>query len=258
MNIIHTIILAAIEGITEFLPVSSTGHLILVSKMLQIPESDFVKSFEIFIQLGAIMAVVSLYMKRLIKEPGLLRPTVIAFIPTGLLGVLFYKLIKTYLLSNDIVVVAALIVVGAVLIALERYWAAHPAGSSKTILTLNTKSLLTIGLFQSLSMVPGVSRSAATIVGGMLSGLKRKDAVEFSFFLAVPTMAAATGLDLLKSARSFTLPEISTLMLGFVISWITALFVIKAFIRFVAHATFTNFGIYRILAGLFYWVMMTV
>ncbi len=256
MNIIHTIILAAIEGITEFLPVSSTGHLILVSKILQIPGSDFVKSFEIFIQLGAIMAVVSLYMKRLMKEPMLLRPTVIAFIPTGILGVLFYKLIKTYLLGNEIVVVAALIVVGAILIALERYWVTHPTGQSKTILTLDTKALLAIGLFQSLSMVPGVSRSASTIVGGMLSGLKRKDAVEFSFFLAVPTMAAATGLDLLKSAHSFTPPEIGTLMIGFVISWITALFVIRAFTRYVAHATFTNFGIYRILAGLFYLAVM--
>ena len=258
MNILQTVVLSIIEGITEFLPVSSTGHLILASTLLHIPETDFVKSFEIIIQLGAIMAVISLYFHRIFREPKLMKPIAIAFLPTGILGVLLYKPIKTYLLENEAVVVSALVGVGAVLILLERYWKTHPRKNTNTLLTLDTKSLLVIGLFQSCSMVPGVSRAAATIVGGMVSGLRRKDAVEFSFFLAVPTMAAATGLDLLKSAHSFSVSELGLLTIGFGISWMTALLVIKAFIRFVTHATFTNFGIYRIVIGVLYWAIISV
>lgn len=259
MNLVHTVVLSIIEGITEFLPVSSTGHLILASKLLHIPESDFTKSFEIFIQLGAIMAVVSLYFKRVVKDPAFIRPIIIAFLPTGILGVLFYKLIKTYLLGSDMVVVSMLISIGALLILLERHWSLHPRPApTKTLLTLDTKTLLTIGLFQSCSMVPGVSRAAATIVGGMMSGLSRKDAVEFSFLLAVPTMAAATGLDLVKSAHAFTTSQIMLLALGFAISWMTALVVIKLFIRFVTRVTFTGFGVYRIIAGMLYWLIASV
>ncbi len=258
MDIFHAIILSVVEGVTEFLPVSSTGHLILASKLLHISETEFGKSFEIFIQLGAIMAVVSLYLKRILAEPGLVRPVIIAFLPTGVLGVLLYKLIKTYLLANDMVVVTSLVGVGLLLILLEKYWASHPAPATKTITTLDTKTLLVIGLFQSCSMIPGVSRAAATIVGGMVSGLRRKDAVEFSFFLAVPTMAAATGLDLIKSAHSFTTSEFGLLGVGFVVSWITALFIIRAFIGFVTRATFTGFGIYRIVAGLLYWTAISL
>lgn len=258
MNLIHTVLLSVVEGITEFLPVSSTGHLILASRLLHIPESEFVKSFEIFIQLGAIMAVVSLYFRRIIKEPLLMRPILIAFLPTGILGVLFYKLIKTYLLGNDLVVVFALSGIGGILILLERFWFSSHGKSSTSIQSLNTKHLLTIGLCQSLSMIPGVSRAAATIVGGLLSGLNRKDAVEFSFLLAVPTMAAATGLDVVKNAYAFSPTELAQLILGFCISWITAHFVIKSFIRFVTHATFIPFGIYRIVIALAYWVMISL
>lgn len=258
MNIVHTILLSLIEGITEFLPISSTGHLILISKLLHVPQTEFVKSFEIFIQLGAIMAVATLYARRILREPKLIKPIIIAFLPTGILGVLFYKLIKTYLLSNDMVVVFALVGVGALLILLERHWRLNPPKQIKTFLTLDIKTLLTIGLFQSCSMVPGVSRAAATIIGGMISGLSRKDAVEFSFFLAVPTMAAATGLDLIKSAHGFSSPELGQLAIGFVVSWITALMVIKVFIRYVEKSTFTTFGIYRIAAGLLYWLIVSV
>lgn len=258
MNTIHMIILSIIEGITEFLPISSTGHLILATKLLHIPENDFSKSFDIFIQLGAIMAVVSLYFSRIRKDPMLLKPICIAFLPTGILGVIFYKLIKMYLFGNDTIVVLMLAGVGAILIALESFWAKNQPKKSSTLTTLSTYQLLTIGFFQSFSMVPGVSRAAATIVGGMLVGLPRKEAVEFSFLLAVPTMAAATGLDLLKSAHSFTANELLLLGVGFMISWLTAFIVIKAFIKFVANTTLIPFGYYRIAIACLYWIIISV
>lgn len=258
MNILHAVILSVVEGITEFLPVSSTGHLILAGKLLGIKETEFVKTFEIFIQLGAIMAVVSLYWQKIIKRPQLIRPIIISFIPTGILGLVFYKIIKTYLLNSALLVVATLTIVGLLLIILEAWWKKHPAKSDKTMETLTIPQLITVGLFQSLAMVPGVSRSASTIVGGMFMGLSRVDAVEFSFLLAVPTMAAATGLDLVKSLHILTSGNLLTLAVGFVVSWIVAAIVIKAFIRFVKHATFTGFGVYRIIAAAVFWLTVGV
>jgi undecaprenyl-diphosphatase len=256
MQVIEVAFLAVIEGITEFLPVSSTGHLILAAKILGIPETEFTKSFDIIIQLGAIMSVVTLYFSKIVKQPALIKPLLIAFVPTGILGVLFYKVVKTYLLANDTVVVVTLAVVGLLLIVLERYWKKHPIKHNQTLLSLTPKKLLLIGLFQSFAMIPGVSRSASTIVGGMVAGLSRTDAVELSFLLAIPTMAAATGLDLMKSGHTFTPQEYGLLALGFGISWITALIVIKAFIKFVAHRTFTWFGVYRIIVASAYWTIM--
>lgn len=258
MDLLNAIILSVIEGITEFLPVSSTGHLILASKLLRITPTEFTKSFDIFIQLGAIMAVVALYIKRIVQHPKLIRSIIVAFIPTGILGLVFYKIIKLYLLDNDMIVVAALAGVGALLILLEKYWHHHAAKKEKTLETLSVKELFFIGLAQSCSMIPGVSRSAASIVGGMTMGLSRKNAVEFSFLLAVPTMAAATGLDLIQSAHSFTAYEIGILATGFIVSWITAFIVIKAFIRFVERQTFIPFGVYRIVVSILYFLSVTL
>ncbi|MCL4199932.1 undecaprenyl-diphosphatase UppP [Patescibacteria group bacterium] len=258
MDVLSTILLSVIEGITEFLPISSTGHLILASKLLRIEPTEFTKSFDIFIQLGAIMAVVALYIKRIVQHPKLIRSIIVAFIPTGILGLVFYKIIKLYLLDNDIIVVAALAGVGALLILLEKYWHRHTAKNEKTLETLSVKELFFIGLAQSCAMIPGVSRSAASIVGGMTMGLSRKNAVEFSFLLAVPTMAAATGLDLIQSAHSFTAYEIGLLATGFIVSWITAFIVIKAFIRFVERQTFIPFGIYRIVVSILYFLSVTL
>ncbi len=252
MDIIHAIILAIVEGISEFLPISSTGHLILVGKLLGIQDSEFTKSFEVFIQLGAIMAVATLYGKLIIKKPAIIKPLLIAFIPTGILGVILYKAIKT-LFTADILVAIMLASVGLLLILLEKYWKTHPAPVNNTIMTLTHKQLITIGLFQSFSMVPGVSRAAATIVGGMFMGLTRRDAVEFSFLLAMPTMAAATGLDLIKNMDVITAGgNVAVLGIGFVVSWIVALFVMKTFLAWVKHATFTSFGIYRIFVSILY------
>lgn len=252
MTLLHAFILSIVEGITEFLPISSTGHLILATKLLAIPETEFAKSFEIFIQLGAIMAVVTLYFRKILQNRGLIRPLIIAFLPTGVIGFGLYKITKTYLLGNDMVVVATLASIGIALILLEKFWKSHPPKATKTIETLSIRELLTIGTFQSLSVVPGVSRAAATIVGGMTNNLSRTDAVEFSFLLAVPTMAAATVLDLLKSGHSFSGSELQLLGVGFIVSWIVATIVMKTFIKFVQNGTFTGFGIYRILIACLY------
>ena len=162
------------------------------------------------------------------------------------------------MLGNDIVVVASLAVVGLVLILLEKYWAEHPPKATKSIETLSIRELVTIGIFQSFSVIPGVSRAAATIVGGMNSSLSRADAVEFSFLLAVPTMAAATGLDLIKSGHFFSRSELTMLAVGFIASWIVAAFAIRAFLRFVRTGTFTGFGIYRIIVAVIYVIVRSV
>jgi len=258
MSIVATLLLSVLEGVTEFLPVSSTGHLILASRLLGIPATDFTKSFEIFIQLGAMMAVISLYWQRMVQQPQLFKPILIAFVPTGCLGLVLYGVIKTYLLGNDAVVAIALASVGALMILLEHYWRRHPRSATTSPPSLSVSRALAIGVFQSVSMVPGVSRAAATIIGGMATGLSRKDAVEFSFLLAVPTMAAATGLDLIKSAHAFSTDTFVLLGLGFIVSWITARMVMKAFVRLITHATLAGFGIYRIALAVLYWMLISV
>lgn len=255
MNIFHTLILSLVEGITEFLPVSSTGHLILVSNLLKIPASDFVKSFEIFIQLGAILSVVIIYWKKMIRGFGIWKRIVTAFIPAAVIGLVFYKSIKHYLLGNSGIVVVSLFLGGIILIFFEKFLQKQEKKSG-TIDSLNLKNALLIGVFQSVAIIPGVSRSAATIVGGMFLGLKREEAVEFSFFLAVPTMFAATGLDLVKSGINFSSHEILLLGAGFIGSFIAAFFAIKFFLNFVKKNSLVSFGIYRIFLAVVYWVLI--
>ncbi len=255
MLFLQAIILSVIEGITEFLPVSSTGHLILAGKLMGIQDTEFTKSFDLFIQLGAIMAIVSLYAGRIIKNPSLVRPILIAFLPTALVGLVFYSAIKSYLLGNDTVVVYSLAGVGLLMILLETYWIRFLPRTYQSVASLSARQLLTIGVFQAVSVIPGVSRAAATIIGGMISGLSRKEAVEFSFLLAVPTMAAATGLDLAKSARAYGTTELSLLLTGFVVSWAVAVLTVRIFIRLVSGAAFTAFGYYRIAIAALYFLL---
>lgn len=251
---LHAVILGIIEGITEFLPISSTGHLILASALLGLTESSFLKTFEIAIQLGAILAVVVLYGKTLLKNRELIQKVIIGFVPTGVLGLLLYKTVKHYLLGNQKVVVAALVLGGVFLILFERYHM-HPEGEEAKFISY--RQALAIGLFQSLAMIPGVSRSASTIIGGLLLGVERKTIVEFSFLLAIPTMAAATGLDLLKTAPQFTSAEVQALVVGFVVAFIVAMISIKFLLRFIQRHSFVSFGIYRIFVGaLFWWFML--
>jgi undecaprenyl-diphosphatase len=250
MNFLDAMILGIVEGITEFLPVSSTGHLILTSAVLKLSESDFLKSFEISIQLGAILSVVVLYARTLLKNLELIKKTIVAFLPTGILGLAFYKIIKHYLLGNTTVVVVSLLIGGIFLILFEVWHGKHAKGSEE----ISYRQALLIGLCQSFSMIPGVSRSAATIIGGMLLGVERKSIVEFSFLLAIPTMGAATGLDLLKSAHAFSMDQIEILAAGFIVSFIVALLAVKFFIRYIQHHTFIAFGIYRILLAVAFYL----
>ena len=253
MEIWHAIVLGVVEGITEFLPISSTGHLLLVSHVANIPETDFTKSFEIIIQLGAILAVLVLYPKRLLLEKPIIMRVIAGFIPTGILGLLFYKVIKQYLLGNMYVVVGSLFIGGIVIILFERFYTRE---HEKKIEDLTYKEAAIIGLVQCISFVPGVSRSAATIFGGMWSGLSRSAAVEFSFLLAVPTMAAATGLDLLKNYDMIVASGGRTLLLvGFIVSFVVALGSIKFLLRFVSKSDFTVFGVYRIIIALVFFTM---
>lgn len=254
MDILHAIILSVVEGLTEFLPISSTGHLILASDLLKISQTEFVKSFEIFIQLGAICAVIFLYFKDFLsikKWP----PVIIAFIPTGIIGFILYKFVKTYLLGNSTVVLAALLIGGVSLILIE-YFHKEKEGSVGTIEEISYRNAILIGIAQSLAVIPGVSRSAATIVGSMLLGLKRKTAVEFSFVLAVPTMIAASGLDLIKSHEHFSLNQYEVLGIGFIGSFIVALIAIKFLLKYVQNHTFIPFGIYRIIVSILFWLLI--
>jgi len=202
MTLFHSILLSIIEGVTEFLPISSTGHMILAVRAIRIPETEFLKSFEIIIQLGSILAIVFLYAKRIVTDKTSWLKIFVAFLPSGIVGFILYKIIKQYLLGNPLVVVISLFVGGIVLILIEGYL--KPKGKEVKISELTIPQAILIGLFQTISIIPGVSRSGATIIGGMLTGLSRKEAVEFSFLLAIPTMAVATGYDLIKSSPNFS------------------------------------------------------
>lgn len=255
MNYIFAAVLGVVQGITEFLPISSTGHLILTSNLLHLPATEFWKSFEIAIQLGSILAVVVLYVKKYITKVPVIKKIITAFLPTAVLGLAFYKLIKQFLLGNSTVVLWSLLIGGAVLIIFELLYK-EKLTATEDISAISYKQCLLIGLCQSLAMVPGVSRSAATVVGGLALGLKRKTIVEFSFLLAVPTMLAATGLDLLKSAGSFKAGDFGVLGVGFVVSFIVALFSIKFLLEFIKKHTFLPFGVYRVVVAILFWLVI--
>lgn len=251
MTLLESILLGALEGVTEFLPISSTGHLILAGELLGLPTTDFVKSFMIAVQLGAIAAVVILYFRKFF-DIEVIKRLIVGFIPTGIIGFTLYQLIKDYLIGNSYIVVAALFLGGIALIAFELL---HKESEEEPadIRDLPYKQVALVGLFQSVAMIPGVSRSAATIVGGLLMGMRRATIVEFSFLLAVPTMAAATGYDILKSFDTFPTDGFGLLAAGFLTSLIVALLSMKLLIGFVKKHTFIPFGIYRIvLAAVFF------
>ncbi len=257
MNYIDALILAIVEGVTEFLPISSTGHLILVSKILHLTQSEFVKSFEIFIQLGAILAVVLIYADTIWHDRNLVKKIIVAFLPTAVLGLIFYSFVKKYLLGSTIVTLLALLIGGILLIIFERWYQVRQA--PKTNLSqINFKQAFIIGIAQSFAMIPGVSRAAATIVGGLGLGLDRASAVKFSFLLAIPTMLAATGLDLFKSGFDFTGQELYLLTIGFLGSFITAFFAVKFFLRFIRTHSFVSFGVYRIILAIGFFILIGI
>ena len=257
MDFFDAIILGIVEGLTEFLPVSSTGHLILASKFLHLPETEFLKTFQIAIQLGAILAVVALYFRKLFLEWEIMKRIAVALLPALGIGFLFYASIRR-LFESEMTVVAALFI-GGIIIVLFEVFHKDKEGSFEDLATLPYRTTFFIGAFQAVSVIPGVSRAAATILGGLWLGMKRTAIVEFSFLLAVPTMAAATGLDLLKHASLFSTADFHLLLVGFVVSFLVALVAIKFLLRFVKTHTFTSFGIYRmVVALLFFFFVLSV
>ena len=255
MHFLHVLIFGIVEGITEFLPISSTGHLMLTAKLLQISQSEFIKSFEIAIQLGAILSVVVLYWGSFFKSWEIWKRLLVAFTPTALIGVLLYKTIKRYLLGNNEVVLWSLFMGGLFLIIFELFHH-EEQDAVEELSSISYPQALIIGLFQSVAMIPGVSRSAATIIGGLFVGLRRKTIVEFSFLLAVPTMFAATALDLLKSSQVFKPEQFVSLGAGFVISFLVAIIAIKLLLTFIKRHNFIIFGVYRIIIALVFWFIV--
>jgi undecaprenyl-diphosphatase len=255
MDLFHALILAAVEGVTEFLPVSSTGHLILTSHALGIADTEFVKSFEIIIQLGAILAVVVLYFKTLLYKRQYWPKLLLAFLPTAIVGFTLYPLIKHILLGNPIFTLISLFVGGIALIVIEKIYK-EKEDHVADLAHITQKQAIMIGCFQSISVIPGVSRAAATIIGGMLSGVKREVSVEFSFLLAIPTMLAASGFDLLKTHASFTSSQYQILAIGFVGAFVFALISVKYFIQFIKNHNFVPFGIYRIVLSILYFLVI--
>ncbi len=255
MDFLQALIFSIVEGLSEFLPISSTGHLVLASELLDIPQTEFVKSFEIIIQLGAILAIVALYAKTLLTNKAVWLRILTAFLPTAVVGLTLYRFIKDFLIGNTTVTLAALFLGGIALIILELVHRENKAHAEK-IEDLSLKQSFLIGVCQSLSVIPGVSRAAATIIGGLFLGAKRKTAVEFSFLLAVPTMFSATGLDLLKSDFAFSGEEYLLLLTGFLGSFIIAIFAVKFLLKFVQNHTFIPFGVYRIILALLFWIFL--
>ncbi len=254
MNIIDVIILGIIEGITEFLPVSSTGHMILAAEAMGLEDTEFLKTFEIVIQLGAILAIVLLYAPRFLKDFKIYTKLIIAFIPTGVIGLLAYSTIKEYLFSS-LVVAISLIVGGIVLIVLDNMIEKRKS-RYEDVHDIPNMNAMAIGFFQCLAMIPGTSRSAATIVGGLLNGFDKKQAAEFSFLLAVPTMIAASGYDLLKSYETINQDNLISLSIGFVVAFIAAWFAVRLFVKAIEKYGFRYFGYYRILIGVLFLLLM--
>jgi undecaprenyl-diphosphatase len=253
MGLIEAFILGVVEGFSEFLPISSTGHLILTARLLGLTPGNFLKSFEIAIQCGAILAVVVLYWRDLMINRLVLARVICAFIPTGMVGFFLYKLVKNYLLESANVVLGALALGGLAIIVME-YLFGRKGGKVKKMEDISYGQAFLIGVFQSLAVIPGVSRSAATILGGLSLGIERKTIVEFSFVLAIPTMIAATGYDLSKNIQYFTLGELKALCVGLGVSFMVAWLSIKFLLRFIQTHTFLPFGLYRILLCLA-WVL---
>jgi len=248
MTWFHALILSIVEGLTEFLPVSSTGHMILTEGILGMKSNDFIEAFIVSIQFGAILSVVVLYWKRFFQTFSFYYKLFVAFLPSAIVGLLLIHYINELLQS--VYVVAIMLVLGGIVLVFVDNWFNRPAKNQE----VTYKKAFVIGLFQILSMIPGTSRSAATIIGGMAQKLTRKTAAEFSFFLAVPTMFAASGYKLfesyMKNPHIITADNIGLLLFGNIVAFIVALFAIKSFIYYLTRHGFKIFGYYRIVVGL--------
>lgn len=250
MTIFEAVIIAIVEGLTEFLPVSSTGHMIITQELLGMEINDFVKAFTVNIQFGAIIAVVVLYWKRFIQSLKFYYKLFVAFIPAALLGFLASDLIDNML--ENVAVVAVMLVLGGIVLVFVDKWFINPSKDQE----ITYPTAFKIGLYQCIAMIPGVSRSAATIIGGMTQKLDRKTAAEFSFFLAVPTMFAAAGYKLLQNYEHIQTTDIQILLIGNAVAFVVALIAIKTFISLLTRYGFKYFGYYRIVVGMIILTML--
>lgn len=255
MNIFHAIILAIIEGLTEFLPISSTGHMIIASALMGINENTLTKLFEINIQFGAILAVVVIYRKKFFNFTNFefFIRLFVAFLPAAFFG----KLLNDYIdaLLESVSVVAVNLILGGIILLFVDNWFNKPKQETTDV---SYKQALFIGLFQCIAMIPGVSRSAATIIGGQTQGLSRRAAAEFSFFLAVPTMLAASSYKLLKSYHLIQSSDIQLLVIGNIVAFLVAILAIRFFIDYLTKYGFKVFGYYRIIVGVALLVLISM
>ena len=247
MNLIDSIILGIVEGITEFLPISSTAHMIIVSTLLGLKQTVQNIAFEVIIQLGATLAIVLIYLEKInFKEIKLWQKVFLAFLPLAVIGFLLRHSIKDLFTINT--VAWMFIIGGVVFFIVEKLY--NEDNKIKDVEKVSFKQALIIGFFQVFALIPGTSRSGATIVGGMLSGLSRKTAADFSFLLAIPTMFAASGYEFIKNISSFKDQNLTVLAVGFIVSFISAYIAVKLFLKFVEKYTLNAFGIYRIIFGI--------
>ena len=266
MSLFHSIILGLVEGITEFLPISSTFHLIFTAKLLAVPQTDFTKLFEVFIQGGAILAVVFLYWQELLHDRILMKKVLLAFLPTATIGFMLYKMIKEIFFENQMLMLGSFILVGIIFIVVEYFFVGDgllavpksrlggttdkPGGLS--LRNITWYHALLIGLFQSFAVIPGVSRAGSVIVGMLLLGYSRSESAKFSFMLSIPTILAASAYDLYKmrEVAFANLNNINFLAVGFVVSFIFAIISVKWLIKFLQTHSLVPFGVYRLILAL--------
>ncbi len=253
MTWLQALILGIVEGLTEFLPISSTGHMILASAAMGMQETEFLKTFEISIQLGAILAIALMYIKRFFQSFDIYIKLIISFIPTVVIGFLMYDFVKS--MFSPLVVSISLVLGGVILIFVDKK-VENKKTTVDDVSKIPIKNALFIGLIQCISMIPGVSRAGATIVGGVFNGFDKKQATEYSFLLAVPTMIAASSYDLLKSDFAFTSDQLMILLLGLIVAFASAWGAVKLFLAIVEKFGFKYFGWYRIGIGLLFLILI--
>lgn len=249
MNMLQAIILGIVEGITEFLPISSTFHLIFTSKLLGIEQTEFTKVFEVFIQAGAVLSVVILYIKELWTDRDLMKKVVVSFVPTAVIGFLFYKVVKDVFFEAEWLMISMLFIVGVIFIIVERFSKKGKEKSGKNVKKITTRDAVIIGFIQALAIIPGVSRAGSVIVGMIFLGYERSNAAKYSFMLSIPTILAASGYDLLKMRHVLSDTSENTLLLivGFLSAFISSFFVVKWLIDYLKNHSLEVFGWYRIL-----------
>ncbi len=259
-NFFQAFILGIIEGITEFLPISSTAHLILISKLLKIEPTNFHKLFEVFIQTGAILAVILNYFNLLKNNLSLIKKIIISFIPTAFIGFLFYKIIKNVFFENYLIISFSFIFLGLIFILIEKLILKNKINLKLDLNNLDYKKAFLIGLFQALAILPGISRSGIIIAIMLLLKFKREEAVLYSFFLAVPTIFSAGIYDLYKTGLNnlFLLNNFIYITIGFLTSFIFALITIRWFIKYLQKNNLIPFGIYRIIIGILFFILIYI